>query len=201
MTTPPSWDAVYVPGAAPPPWDIGRPQPAFVGLADRGLLSGRLLDAGCGTGEHALLAAARGAEATGVDVSPRAIARARDKAAERGLQARFEVADVLSLGKLGLAFGTVIDSGVFHVFDNGDRVRYVTSLAQVLRPGGCCYLMCFSDRQPGEYGPRRVSQDELRAAFSDGWAVTSIEASAFEVNPGSLPVPAARAWLAAIQRT
>ncbi len=201
MTTPPSWDAVYVPDVAAPPWDIGRPQTAFVSLADRGLLSGRLLDAGCGTGEHALLAAARGAEATGVDVSPRAIARARDKAAERGLQARFEVADVLSPGELGLAFDTVIDSGVFHVFDDVDRVRYVNSLAGVLRPGGSCYLTCFSDRQPGEYGPRRVSQDELRAAFSDGWTITGIEASVFEINPGSLPVPAAQAWLAAIQRT
>jgi cyclopropane fatty-acyl-phospholipid synthase-like methyltransferase len=201
MTTPPSWDTVYVPGAAPPPWDIGRPQPAFLRLADRGLLSGQLLDAGCGTGEHTLLAAARGAEAAGVDISPRAIARARDKAAERGLQARFEVADVLSLGHLGTVFDSVIDSGVFHVFDDADRVRYVTSLAGVLQPGGRCYLMCFSDRQPGEYGPRRVSQDELRAAFSDGWTVTSIEASTFEVNPGSLPVPAAQAWLAAIQRT
>ena len=81
MTTPPSWDSVYAPDAAPPPWDIGRPQPAFVRLADRGLLSGRLLDSGCGTGENVLLAAARGAEAMGVDISPQAIARARDKAA------------------------------------------------------------------------------------------------------------------------
>jgi hypothetical protein len=76
----------------------------------------------------------------------------------------------------------------------------VTSLASVLRPGGHCYLICFSDRQPGDYGPRRVSQDELRTAFSDGWAVTSIEADTFEVNPG-MPTPTAQAWLAAIRRT
>jgi len=200
MTTPPGWDTVYAPGAAPPPWDIGRPQPAFLRLADRGLLSGRLLDAGCGTGEHALLAAARGAEAMGVDISPRAIAKARDKAAERGLPARFEVADVLSLEQLGMTFDTVIDSGVFHVFDDQDRARYVTSLGSVLRPDGCCYLMCFSDRKPGGYGPRRISQDELRAAFSDGWDVASIEADTFEVNPG-MPAPTAQAWLAAIRRT
>ena len=201
MTTPSSWDTSYGPGTAPPPWDIGRPQPAFVRLADRGLLSGRLLDAGCGTGEHTLLAADRGAQATGVDISPRAIARARDKAAERGLQARFEVADVLALGRLGMTFDTVIDSGVFHVFSDADRPRYVTSLAGVLQPGGRCYLMCFSDRQPGDFGPRRVTQDELRAAFSDGWTVTSIEAASFDVNPGAFPIPAAQAWLAAIQRT
>ena len=200
MTTPPGWDTVYAPGAAPPPWDIGRPQQAFLRLADRGLLSGRLLDAGCGTGEHALLAAARGAEAMGIDISPQAIARAREKAAARGLPARFEVADVLSLEQLGMTFDTVIDSGVFHVFDDQDRARYVTSLGSVLRPDGCCYLMCFSDRKPGGYGPRRISQDELRAAFSDGWDVASIEADTFEVNPG-MPAPTAQAWLAAIRRT
>ena len=204
MTTPPSWDAVYAQDAAPPPWDIGRPQPAFVRLADRGLLSGRLLDSGCGTGENVLLAASHGAETTGVDISPRAIARAREKAAERDLAARFEVADALRLGQLGMTFDVLIDSGAFHVFDDADRERYVASLAAALRPGGQLYLMCFSDRQPGTVGPRRVRQDELRAAFSDGWEVTSIEADAFEVNPiefsQGTQAAAAQAWLASLIR-
>jgi SAM-dependent methyltransferase len=199
MTTPPSWDSVYAPDAAPPPWDIGKPQPAFVRLADCGLLSGRLLDSGCGTGENVLLAASHGADATGVDISPRAIARAREKAAERGLAARFEVADALRLGELGVTFDVLIDSGVFHIFDDADRERYVASLAAVLRPGGRCHLICFSDRQPGDFGPRRVREDELRAAFSDGWEVASIEADTFDINPG-MPAPAAQAWLADIRR-
>ena len=200
MTTPAAgWDSAYEAGSRPP-WDIGRPQPAFVRLADGGLLRGRVLDAGCGSGEHALLAAARGADVVGVDVSPHAIDRARRKAGERGIAVRFEVADALRLGELGLTFDTVIDSGLFHVFDDADRARYVTSLASVLPSGGTCYLMCFSDRQPGTMGPRRVSQEELRAAFSDGWAVTSIVAEAFEVNPG-LGTPTAQAWLATIRRT
>src|SRR5579863_352758 len=178
----PEWDASYTAGT-PAPWDIGRPQPAFARLADEGRLTGRLLDAGCGTGENALLAASRGADATGVDVAPTAIARARAKASERGLTARFEVADALDLGPLGLTADTVIDSGVFHVFGDDDRTRYVASLATVLRPGGVCHLMCFSDRQPGTWGPRRVSPDELRAAFGDGWAVESIAADTFQINP------------------
>ena len=199
MTTPhPSWDDSYT-SAMPAPWDIGRPQPAFVPLADGGLLHGQLLDAGCGSGEQALLAAAHGADAVGVDVSPTAIERARHKAAERGLAARFEVADALDLGQLGLTFDTVTDCGLFHTFDDKDRARYVTSLASVLRPGGHCYLMCFSDRQPGDFGPRRVSQDELRAAFSDGWSVESIEAALLEVNAG-LPTAAVQAWLTSIRR-
>ncbi len=194
----PGWDDAYG-GAAPPPWDIGRPQPAFTALADRGLLAGHVLDAGCGTGEHALLAAARGAEATGVDLSPRAIQEARGKAAQRGLTARFEVADALDLGPLGLSPDTVIDSGLFHVFDDDGRARYVRSLATLLRPGGACYLMCFSEHTPGSAGPRRVRQEELRAAFAGGWEVTGIAAEQFELNPG-FPVPAAAAWLATITR-
>ena len=184
--------------STPAPWDIGRPQPAFVRLAEQGVLSGRVLDSGCGTGEQTLLAAAHGADAVGVDVSRRAIQRATQKAAERGLRARFEVADALHLGDLGLTFDTTIDSGVFHVFDDADRASYVASLASVLRPGGYCYLMCFSDRQPGDYGPRRVRQDELRAAFRHGWTIVSIEAAAFELSQPALP--SAQAWLAAIER-
>jgi SAM-dependent methyltransferase len=198
VTQHPDWDNSYV-AAEPPPWDIGRPQPAFVRLAEGGLLSGQVLDAGCGTGEHTLLAAAHGADAVGVDVSPAAIARARAKAAERGLSARFEVGDALDLGQFGLTFGTVIDSGLFHVFDDADRPRYVASLASVLRPGGTCYLMCFSDLQPGTMGPRRVRKDELVAAFADGWTVTDISADEFVVNP-AFGATAARAWLATIRR-
>ena len=171
-------------------------RPAAAGLlrlAEQGLLSGRVLDSGCGTGEQTLLAAAHGADATGVGVSGRAIQRAREKAAERGLVARFEVGDALRLADLGLNFDAIIDSGVFHVFDDENRARYVASLASVLRPGGFCYLICFSGRQPGDAGPRRVSQDELSTAFSHGWAVVSIEAAAFELNQTGLGIPSAQA--------
>jgi SAM-dependent methyltransferase len=194
----PDWDASYTADTLAP-WDIGRPQPAFARLADQGRLTGRLLDAGCGTGENALLAASRGADVTGIDIAPAAIARARAKASGRGLTARFDVADALDLSRLSLTADTVIDSGVFHVFGDDDRARYAASLAAALRPAGTCYLMCFSDRQPGTWGPRRVRTDELRAAFSGGWAVQSITAGTFEINPmdGTTQV---QAWLAAIRR-
>jgi SAM-dependent methyltransferase len=192
------WDDSYT-GDDPAPWDIGRPQPAFVRLADRGLLSGNVLDAGCGTGEHALLAASRGAEAVGVDIAPTAIGRARAKAAQRGLAAQFEVGDALNLGALGLQPDTIIDSGLFHVFDDARRAQYVASLSAVLQPGGTCYLACFSERQPGDWGPRRVTQQELRAAFADGWTVESISAETMEINPieGNTAV---QTWLAVISR-
>jgi cyclopropane fatty-acyl-phospholipid synthase-like methyltransferase len=191
------WDSSYE--GSPAPWDIGRAQPAFVRLADDGLLSGRVLDVGCGTGEHVLLAAAHGADAMGVDLSGLAIEKARAKAAERGLTARFEAADALHLELLGERFGTVIDSGLFHVFDDADRPGYVTSLASVIEPGGSYYMMCFSDKQPGIWGPRRVREEEIRAAFADGWEIMSLTPDQFTINPihGST---AAQAWLAVIRR-
>jgi SAM-dependent methyltransferase len=195
----PPWDDSYT-GEWPAPWDIGRPQPQFIGLAQRGLLSAQVLDAGCGTGEHVLLAASHGADARGVDISPRAIEIARGKSAERGISARFDVGDALRLSDLDVEADTVIDSGLFHVFSDEERPRYVVSLASTLRPGGHCYLMCFSDLQPGDYGPRRVTQQELRESFASGWQVESIAPAEFEVNR-TFGIATAQAWLADLRRT
>jgi SAM-dependent methyltransferase len=193
-----SWDASYQ-ATTPPPWDIGRPQPAFVRLAEDGRLTGILLDAGCGTGENTLLAATHGAEAIGIDGSRAAIELARRKAVERSVSARFEVGDALELALLGVAFDTIIDSGLFHVFDDDARARYVTSLGAVARPDCHLYLMCFSDRQPGDFGPRRVTKTELVVAFSDGWTIDEIAAAEFAVN-ASFGTNAAKAWLATITK-
>jgi SAM-dependent methyltransferase len=180
-----------------PPWDIGRPQPTFVRLVEDGAITGRVLDAGCGTGEHVLMAAAVGLDATGVDLAPTAIEQARRKAAERELTARFVVGDALRLGELDERFDTVLDSGLFHVFDDASRAAYVEALASVLGPGGRLLMCCFSDRQPGDWGPRRVTRDEIRASFSVGWEVASIEATRFTTNL----VPFAEAWLAVVVRS
>ena len=188
------FDASYRQGT--PPWDIGRPQPALAAVADR--FAGRVLDAGCGTGEHALLAAERGLEAIGVDASPTAIASAQQKARTRGVDVRFVVGDALNLGALGERFDTVVDCGLFHVFDDDDRSRYVRSLGEVLGDGGRLFLLCFSDRQAGDWGPRRVREDELRSSFADGWHVESIEPTLLTVT--FMPDGGAHAWLATITR-
>jgi SAM-dependent methyltransferase len=191
------WDDSYA--GSSPPWDIGRPQPAFLRLAEAGALSGALLDAGCGTGEHTILAVRHGASALGIDISSRAIEIARHKACDRDVDARFEVLDALRLVTLGEAFDTVVDSGLFHVFDDAVRAEYVSAVHGALRPGGHLHLMCFSDRQPGDWGPRRVTEGELRAAFGSGWRIESLGPDRFDINPG-LGALTAEAWLADIVR-
>jgi len=156
-----------------------------------------VLDAGCGTGEHALMSAALGLEATGIDLAPTAIELAKRKAEDRGLEARFLVWDALQLPALGEQFDTVLDCGLFHVFDDAERAAFVTSLGTAIPPGGRYCMLCFSDHMPGVWGPRRVTQQEIRSSFSDGWRVDSIEPAELEINVEPL---AALAWLSVITR-
>jgi SAM-dependent methyltransferase len=200
------WDDSYRDG--PAPWDLGRPQPGIVRLAERGGFAGTVLDAGCGTGEHALYLAAHGHETVGVDVAPTAIDRAREKAASRNITASFLVADALQLERLDRTFDTVLDVGLFHTFDDEERRGYVDSLASVTVPGSVLHVLCFSDATPGEAGPRRISLAELRSAFATGWNVRSVDAERIEINPAWKNDDAppwlrdgVQAWLATIART
>lgn len=193
--SPEEFEAMYA--AAPPPWDIGRPQAPFLALAEQGTIRGRVLDVGCGTGEHVLMCAAQGLDATGIDSAPTAIAAAQAKAKDRNLPARFLLGDALRLGRLGAQFDTVLDSGLFHVFDDTGRKALVESLCAATSPGARYLMMCFSERQGGDFGPRRVTQAEIRASFAAGWRIDSIEPARFEIR---FEPRVAEAWLALMTR-
>jgi len=194
-----SFENIY---AGQPRWEIGRPQKALLDVADR--ITGSVLDAGCGTGENALFFASRGQPVTGFDFLAEPITLAKQKAAERGLTATFLVMDALALKELPKVFDTVIDSGLFHVFSDDDRRRYVDGLGSVLKPGGRLYLLCFSDEEPGQQGPRRVSRKEIEDAFAEGWVIESIEPSRYEVRPDlndiSFSDGGPRAWFVVMRR-
>ncbi|NUQ61844.1 MAG: class I SAM-dependent methyltransferase [Pirellulales bacterium] len=186
------------------PWDTGRPQPAIIQLAEAGRIHGSVLDVGCGTGENVLYLAARGHDCWGIDFVPVAIERARAKAAQRGMNAHFIVGNALELAKLGRQFDTVIDCGLFHTFTDEERPVFATELAQVLRPEGLLHILCFSDEEPGTEGPRRVSQQEIRDSFHDGWKVQHIEPTQFDAlkrpdGPSFTP-GGPKAWLATVGR-
>jgi SAM-dependent methyltransferase len=181
-----------------PPWDIGRPQREVVALAEAGSFRSPVIDVGCGTGENALALADHGLEVLGIDASPRAIGKAMDKERERELPAAgFLVADVFGVGGLGRRFASALDCGLFHVLEDHERPVYAESLREALELDGLLHLLCFSDDEPAGWGPRRVSEDELRGTFSHGWRVVDVVPAAFETNLDQGDV---RAWRATLLR-
>jgi cyclopropane fatty-acyl-phospholipid synthase-like methyltransferase len=194
-----TFESMYAEGA---PWDVGKPQQAFIDVADK--IHGSVLDAGCGTGDMALFLAGRGNNVTGIDYLDEPIRRAKLKAAEQKLSVTFLVKDATAFKDWNERFDNVFDSGLFHVFSDDDRKKYVAGLATVLKPGGRLYLMCFSNEEPGTDGPRRVSKQELREAFADGWEIESIEPSRFETRPDlkdfTFSPGGPKTWFATIRR-
>jgi SAM-dependent methyltransferase len=202
MATVPNRETFVSAYAGKAPWDIGKPQPVFIAAADR--VTGAVLDAGCGTGDNAIFFAGLGHAVTGIDYLEEPIRRARAKAAGQGAAVTFLVWDALALKDLPGRFESVIDCGLFHVFSDADRQRYVEGLATVVEPGGRLFLLCFSEEEPGEPGPRRVSQAELREAFRAGWEVESVAPARFEVRPDlegmTFSEGGPKAWFAVVRR-
>src|SRR5882757_1343502 len=200
MTAPSPHHGSAWPGASHtsrPPWEIGCPQPPFASLATAGAIRGRVLEAGCGTGEHTLMAAALGLDATGIDLAASALRIARDKARRRGLAARFLRHDALRLAGLGEVFDTVLDSLVMHSFGAATRAAYLDSVQSVLRPGGRLFVLCYSDRAGEPPVPHAMSGNDVESCFTRGWTLDSLQPATCSSNrhPGGIP-----AWLAAATR-
>lgn len=188
--------------AGNPPWDIGRPQPPFVAVADQ--IVGPILDCGCGTGGASLFFAARGEAVTGIDFVPEAIRRAAAKAVERGLSVEFLVKDAMTLGAWDRRFASVIDSGLFHVYAGDERTCYVQGLRRVLNPGGRLFLFSFNDDPAWPGGG--VRRQDLYDAFAEGWDVEVLELTGCEVNPAfeaEFPgkLTNMKMWFAVVRRT
>ncbi|ABM12709.1 MULTISPECIES: class I SAM-dependent methyltransferase [Mycolicibacterium] len=190
-----------------PPWVIGEPQQAIVELEQAGLIGGRVLDVGCGTGEHTILLARAGYDVLGIDGAPTAVEQARRNAEAQGVDARFELADALHLGP-DPTYDTIVDSALFHIFDDADRATYVRSLHAATRPGSVVHLLALSDSGRG-FGPE-VSEHTIRAAFGAGWEVEALTETTYrgvviDAHTEALNLPAGTvvdepAWSARIRR-
>src|SRR5690242_12850783 len=150
------------------PWVIGEPQPAIVELQRAGWFHGKVLDIGCGTGEHTIMLTRLGYDVLGIDFSEAAIKEARANAAQKGVEARFEVADAMNLDPAS-RYQTILDSALFHIFDQADRARYVRSVRAALQQGGMMHVLALSDAGRG-FGPQ-VGEADIRGAFAEGWAL------------------------------
>lgn len=186
-----SFESFYQDGA--PPWEVDRPQPAVVELADSGQFTGRVLDVACGTGENSLYIAGLGHEVLGADGSSTALQRARDKAAERGISVEFAAVDALEVAGLRRRFDTVLDCAFLHIPGHTAETRraYTSQLAQVLEPGGWVHLLEISDQE----GPHpSITRSEILESFDDRWANAKVQETSYLTTMGEVS-----AWLVSLQ--
>ena len=182
-----------------PSWETGRLQPVVERLLARGRSPAPSSTPAVARGAPPCASPSDGHPVVGIDIAARAVALARQLAAEAGVPARFMVGDALELatatGVLAESFDTVLDVGLFHVLQPADRGRYAASLASAVPPGGTALVVAWSDRNPFGYGPERVTRRAIRAAFgrTSGWRVESIEEEQLESRLGTGVV---HAWLA-----
>ncbi|WAJ45052.1 class I SAM-dependent methyltransferase [Mycobacterium sp. Aquia_216] len=183
------WDAAYR-RQSPPPWSIGRPQPALAMLIDQGKVRGDVLDSGCGHAALSLALAARGYTVVGLDASATAVDAAATAAAEQGLTtATFKQADVTCFGGYDGRFSTIVDSGLFHALPPEGRRGYLQSIFRAAAPGAALYILAFAAGALGERngpGPRGFTENELREAVATIWQVDAVRPAKVYGNDAAL---------------
>jgi SAM-dependent methyltransferase len=146
---------------------------------------GTALDLGCGTGRFTVELARRGWQVTGVDIVPKAVSSARERAREAGAEVRFVEANVANLtaADVGSGFRLVLDFGTIHGLSDEDRAAVGRLVNQVATADASLLMFVFG---PGRRGPapRGMSRADIETTYP-GWRVTDEEAA--DVNlPGIL---------------
>ena len=179
-----SWEQAYRVDAAP--WDTGRPSPELIRtVAERQVRRGSAVELGCGTGTNAVWLAGQGFDVTGVDLAPTAVAAARTRAAESGVEARFVVADLLDPGvELGGPFDFVFDRGCYHAARQAGVDRFLATVEGLVRPGSQGLFLAGNSREPSG-GPPTVSEDEPRAELGRIFEIVLLREFRFDLRPGT----------------
>lgn len=176
------------------PWDIGAPQPALMELIKKYPPKSMILDAGCGTGDTAIALAEMGHQILGIDFVDSAIDQAKQKQkklkTEIASNIEFIKEDLFQIRNLNRKFGSVIDSGFYHLFDKKQGNEYLQNIASVMESGGILYMLEFAIEFDIPNGPRTVTEEEIKHSLSqgNGWKILEIRHVQFE-NKIS-PVPA-----------
>jgi SAM-dependent methyltransferase len=164
------WEQCYQTGVTP--WDKGVASPPLAAWLAGRRLTGRALVPGCGLGHDLALVAAAGAEATGLDIAPTAVAQARAIYPQLDLM----LGDLLALPDEWLGrFDWIFEHTCLCALPPGRRGDYEQAVARLLRPGGRLVGIWFIEPEmdPGESGPPfALPLAELDALFpSTRWRV------------------------------
>ena len=180
-----------------PVWEINRPQKAVISLLEAGLVKGKVLELGCGTAENSIYLNENGFDVVGIDLSQHAINIARQKAKSKGASIELICGDMFKHDFGGAIFDTILDSGVFHAFSDNARKKYLKVVRQLAHTEGQLHLIAWSDLEPGEDGPRRLSEHEIQEVFEKEWTDITIIKSIYETN---IHADGAAAWLASMTK-
>ncbi|HYM39316.1 MAG TPA: class I SAM-dependent methyltransferase [Thermoplasmata archaeon] len=199
VSTPTNWweDVYRSSDVADLPWYTPNLDSDLERALKEHLVSGaRVLDIGTGPATQAIALTKRGYEVVATDIAPSAIAKARHAASREAVRIDFRVDNILASKLQDALVDAIVDRGVFHTLAPDARPTYVAAVHRVLRPAGLLFLKTFSDKEPGSYGPHRISAQELRDAFRSRFTVESIVDAAFQ---GTLR-PSPKAWFATMRR-
>ncbi|CAF1097373.1 unnamed protein product [Adineta steineri] len=198
-------------GTGDSPWELGRPQPAIIKLVEKGIFHGEILDIGCGIADNAIYIKnhVENINLTAIDLVPKAIEVAREKAEKNNVNIQFEAVNMLDdLSTITThtlkqhSYDIILDAAVFHMFSNDDRQIYVKNLEYLIKPNGLYIQICFSEKETREGGPRRITKADLNQLFSadHGWTIESIEDTVYELRPDGPIGTDGRAYLSLIRR-
>lgn len=183
----PDWDERYRQDELP--WDTGRPDTYLVRMVSRWPLHrGNVLDIGCGTGTNSLWLAGQGFAVTGLDISKEAIAIARKRAAEEGVDCCFVCDDFLTSTISGGSVGFVFDRGCFHSVQGKQRNLFVERVAELLDSGGLWLsLIGNADDPVQDKGPPKLSARAITEAMEPVFEILHLESCMLESRLGSPP--------------
>jgi len=179
------WDQRYATGNIP--WETGQPSSELVRVVtEQRITPCRAIELGCGTGASAVWLAQRGFDVTGVDISPRALNRARRRAAQEAVAVTFLEADVLQppAGLVG-PFDLFFDRGCYHVVRRISNALYVATLLKLTVPGSVGLVLAGNAREPLQPGPPVVTEEEVRTELGKDFTILWLREFRFNQSEGS----------------
>lgn len=179
------WDRQYREGE--PIWDSDRPTSELLRVVrEEHIPPVPTLDLGCGSGSNAVWLARQGFTVTGIDMSPAAIQRARQRAWQAGVAVRFRCGDLRNLSGLDGPFAFFVDCGCYGAMQLRDAPGYLAALERVTRRGTSGLVLTGNDHEPEDkVGPPVLSAARLRADFGRLFGVVQLRAFRFDAHQGN----------------
>ena len=158
----------------------------------------RALDIGCGSGRDAVHLAGHGWQVSAVEFVDKALARARQRAAEDSVEVQWVRGDVGELGRLGLepGYSLLYDFGCIQGLPDSARRGAADGMTQLAAPGARLLLLAFKAGRR-KVLPRGMDTEHVLALLGEGWELRRAESVVTE----DMPPPVRRAeptlyWLA-----